>query len=136
MGLNKNDNVTLVITDFTDAGLGVGRSDGFPVFTAGAVIGDTVRAHITKVKKHYAYARTAEILSPSKDRVPAACPSFLQCGSCQFLHYSYEAQLRYKEQKIRDAFVRIGGFDEEEISAADSEPSAEHNDDIEDIFKI
>ncbi|MBR3829589.1 MAG: DUF3276 family protein [Bacteroidales bacterium] len=34
------------------------------------------------------------------------------------------------------SFIETGIIPEEEISAADSEPSAEHNDDIEDIFKI
>lgn len=110
MTLNKNDTITLTITDFTEAGLGVGKADGFPVFVTDAVIGDTVRAHITKVKKNYAYARTDAILQPSKDRTEAPCPSFQQCGSCQLLHYAYAAQLRYKEKKVHDALVRIGGF--------------------------
>lgn len=34
------------------------------------------------------------------------------------------------------SFIETGIIPEEEISAADSEPSAEHSDDIEDIFKI
>lgn len=34
------------------------------------------------------------------------------------------------------SFIETGIIPEEEVSAADSEPSAEHNDDIEDIFKI
>ena len=34
------------------------------------------------------------------------------------------------------SFIETGIIPEEEISAADSESSAEHNDDIEDIFKI
>lgn len=34
------------------------------------------------------------------------------------------------------SFIETGIIPEEEISAADSEPSTEHNDDIEDIFKI
>lgn len=34
------------------------------------------------------------------------------------------------------SFIETGIIPVEEISAADSEPSAEHNDDIEDIFKI
>ncbi|MBQ4416949.1 MAG: TRAM domain-containing protein, partial [Butyrivibrio sp.] len=74
MPLVKNDIVTLEIEDFNVTGAGVGKTDGVPVFVSGAVIGDTVRAKITKTKKNYAYARTEEIVKPSADRVQSACP--------------------------------------------------------------
>ena len=117
MPLVKNDIVTLDITDFNVTGAGVGKTDGVPVFVSGAVIGDTVRAKITKTKKNYAYARTEEIVTPSADRVKAPCPKADTCGSCQLQAYAYEAQLRYKEKKVRDALIRIGGLDADRTDA-------------------
>ncbi|MBR0172776.1 MAG: 23S rRNA (uracil(1939)-C(5))-methyltransferase RlmD [Lachnospiraceae bacterium] len=117
MPLVKNDIVTLEIEDFNVTGAGVGKTDGVPVFVSGAVIGDTVRAKITKKKKNYAYARTEEIVRPSADRVQAACPVADTCGSCQLQAYAYDAQLRYKEKKVRDALTRIGGLDAAQTDA-------------------
>ena len=113
--LQKNDIRTCEITDFGENGEGIGRASGIPVFVSGALIGDTVKIKITKVKKKMAYARVEEILSPSPDRVAPACPVAAQCGGCQIMSYAYPAQLKYKEQKIRSLLQRIGHFDAEEI---------------------
>lgn len=115
MTLHKNEQVTLSVTDFTDAGLGVGRVEGVPVFVSGAVIGDTVRAKVTKVLKKYAFARTEEIVYASEDRVEAPCAHASQCGGCQLQSYAYPAQTAFKEKKVKDALVRIGGFDEADV---------------------
>ncbi|MBQ6734729.1 MAG: TRAM domain-containing protein, partial [Lachnospiraceae bacterium] len=108
--LQKNDIRTCEITDFGENGEGIGRASGIPVFVSGALIGDTVKIKITKVKKKMAYARVEEILSPSPDRVAPACPVAAQCGGCQIMSYAYPAQLKYKEQKIRSLLQRIGHF--------------------------
>ncbi|MBR0090827.1 MAG: class I SAM-dependent RNA methyltransferase, partial [Lachnospiraceae bacterium] len=113
--LQKNDIRTCEITDFGENGEGIGRASGIPVFVSGALIGDTVKIKITKVKKKMAYARVEEILLPSPDRVAPACPVAAQCGGCQIMSYAYPAQLKYKEQKIRSLLQRIGHFDAEEI---------------------
>ena len=41
---------------------------------------------------------------------PGGLPVARQCGGCVFRHISYEAELRAKEQRVRDALSRIGGF--------------------------
>ncbi len=50
-------------------GNGVARLDGYVVFVAGAIPGDTVRAVVGKAKRGYAEARTLEVLQPSPDRL-------------------------------------------------------------------
>ena len=106
----KNDQTTLLITDMTKSGEGIGKDDGFALFVKDTVPGDRIRAVITKVKKTYGYARLLEILEPSADRVSPPCPSARQCGGCQLQMMSHERQLRLKEQIVRDALERIGGF--------------------------
>ena len=115
--LNKNQIVSMTITDFGDDGEGIGRACGIPVFVRGAMIGDTLSARITKVKKHLAYARVEEITSPSADRVESPCAHDALCGGCCLQAYDYAAALRYKKKKIRDALVRIGHFEEALIDA-------------------
>ena len=42
--LNKNDVVTVEITDIGVGGEGIGRVDGYPLFIKDAIIGDVVEA--------------------------------------------------------------------------------------------
>ena len=89
--------------------------DGYTVFVKDTVIGDKVQAKIMKAKKNYGYARLVEIMEPSKDRVEPRCAYARQCGGCQIQALSYEKQLAYKQQKIENNLIRIGGFQKEEI---------------------
>ena len=113
--MNKNEEFTLTIEDMNEDGAGVGRLDGYIWFVKDAVIGDVVRARAMKMKKNYGFARLMEVLVPSADRVVPPCPLARPCGGCQLQAMSYEAQLRFKERKITNNLVRIGGFKEEEL---------------------
>ncbi len=110
MNFKKNDEVTVKITDYTSEGAGIGKVDGYPLFVKDAIIGDTVIAGITKVKKNYAFARLVRIIEPSPDRVEPKCVFHKKCGGCQMQALSYPAQLSFKENKIRNNLIRIGGF--------------------------
>jgi len=63
-----------------------------------------------KNKKHYAYARLEKVIKPSPFRVEPKCAYHRQCGGCQIQALSYEKQLEFKQQKIRNNLIRIGGF--------------------------
>lgn len=113
MEFKKNDCVTVTIEDMGSDGEGIGKVDGFTLFIKDAVIGDQVEAKIIKSKKHYAYARLEKVLQPSPFRVEPKCAYHRQCGGCQLQALSYSEQLHFKEQKIRNNLIRIGGFDAE-----------------------
>lgn len=115
MEYKKNDMLTVTIEDMGHDGEGIGKVDGYTVFVKDAVIGDTVQAKIMKAKKNYGYARLMEIITPSPDRVEPLCPYARQCGGCQIQALSYEKQLEYKENKIRNNLIRIGGFSADEL---------------------
>ena len=108
----KNDLVTLKITDMGNDGEGIGKVDGYTLFVKDAVIGDTVLAKVMKAKKNYGYARLMEVVEPSPDRVEPPCPYARQCGGCQLQAMSYEQQLRFKTNKVKNHLMRIGGMDE------------------------
>ena len=108
--MKKNDIVEITIEDMSDEGLGIGHAEGMALFVKDAVVGDRVRAKAVKVKKNYAFARTEEVLQPSGDRTEPICPVARSCGGCQIQEMRYEAQLRLKEQKVRNNLTRIGGF--------------------------
>ncbi len=117
MEYKKNDIVRVIIEDIGNDGEGIGRVDGYTLFVKDAVIGDTVEARITKCKKNYGYARVEKVTTPSPFRVEPRCPVYRQCGGCQIQTLQYERQLSYKQDKVRENLIRIGGFPAEQIDA-------------------
>lgn len=111
--MKKNDKLIVKIEDIGVSGEGIGKVEGYTLFVKDAVIGDTVEAVITKPKKNYAYAKMLKVLEPSPYRVEKKCPVARQCGGCQIQELSYEAQLAFKEKKVRGNLERIGGFSPE-----------------------
>ncbi len=117
MKFKKNDILTVTIEDIGNDGEGIGKVDGFTLFIKDAVIGDVVEAKIMKSKKHYAYARLEKVITPSPFRVEPRCTLHKQCGGCQIQAMSYEKQLAFKESKIRNNLIRIGGFASEFVDS-------------------
>ena len=115
-GYKKNDIVTVNIEDIGNDGEGIGRADGYTLFIKDAVIGDTVKAQITKCGKNYGYARVEKVVTPSPFRVSPKCAFHRQCGGCQIQAMQYERQLVWKENKVRENLMRIGGFAAERIN--------------------
>ena len=112
MDWKKNDVFQVRIEDMSDTGEGIGKTDGFIWFVKDAVIGDVVEAKVMKTKKSYGFARLIQVLEPSACRVTPRCPSARQCGGCQLQAMSYEEQLRFKENKVRNNLSHIGGLTE------------------------
>ena len=119
MNIQKNQIFTVKITDMGTDGEGIGHledsdalsGNGYTLFVKDAVLGDTVRARIVKPKKGYAFARLEEVLEPSPDRVKPVCAYARQCGGCQLQAVSYEKQLAFKDRKVKNNLIRIGGFE-------------------------
>jgi 23S rRNA (uracil1939-C5)-methyltransferase len=109
--MKKDDILTLTIEDLSSEGLGIGHHDGLALFVKDTVIGDVAEVKIMKMKKNYGFARLQKLITPSKDRIDAPCPVARQCGGCQIQAMSYEAQLRFKEGKVRGNLQRIGKFE-------------------------
>ncbi len=107
----KNDIVTVAIEDIGSEGEGIGKAEGYTLFVKDAVAGDVVEARIVKPKKNYAYARVEKVITPSPFRVQPECKYYRQCGGCQLQALSYEKQLEFKQEKIRNNLIRIGGFE-------------------------
>lgn len=113
MEYKKNDILTVTIEDMGIGGEGIGRVGGYTLFIKDAVIGDVVTCKIMKANKNYAYAKLEKVLTPSSVRVEPPCKYYRQCGGCQLQAMSYEAQLEYKQNKVRNNLIRIGGFEKE-----------------------
>jgi tRNA/tmRNA/rRNA uracil-C5-methylase (TrmA/RlmC/RlmD family) len=106
--LKVTDSITLKIHDIAFGGEGVGRVDDFVVFVPWVIVGETVLAEITEVKKQFARAKLVRVVESSPERVIPECRYFTHCGGCQYQHLAYPAQLRIKQKQIADLFERVG----------------------------
>ena len=111
--MKKNDIVEIEITALSSECSGIGKKDGMVIFVPFSAIGDKLEVKILKVNKTYCYGKIERIITSSPDRVTPDCPVYTRCGGCSLRHISYEAQLRAKEQFVKDAFTRIGGLSPE-----------------------
>ena len=90
---------------------------GFAIFVKDAVPGDTIEVTVTKVTTRYAYGHLDRILEPSPFRVEPRCPIAKTCGGCQIQALDYQRQLAFKQKKVRENLIRIGGFLPEKVDA-------------------
>lgn len=119
--LNKNQLIELNIESISSEGSGVAKHEGMAVFVPHTAVGDRIIAKVLKAKKTHAFAKIHELLEKSPDRIVPECSVAKQCGGCVYSHISYEAELRAKEQRVRDAIGRIGGIDTKINSIVGSE---------------
>ncbi|HZV70052.1 MAG TPA: 23S rRNA (uracil(1939)-C(5))-methyltransferase RlmD [Saprospiraceae bacterium] len=112
------------IIDTADEGLAIGRcEDGLIIQVRGAVPGDKVNVEALDKRKGMYMTRVTSILTFSPDRVEPFCSHFGTCGGCKWQHMDYDAQVRFKEKKVHDAFQRIGGLDTSLIKPIVKAPS-------------
>ncbi len=116
MAYKPGDKITLTIHDLAFGGEGVGRVEDFVVFVPFVIVGETVEAEITEVKKNFARAKLLHIVTPSPERVTPECRHFGACGGCQYQHIHYAAQLRFKHKQIADLFERVGKIAPDKIA--------------------
>jgi len=93
-------------------GMGVARLDGKVCFVEGALPGEKVRFVKEREKSRFIIGRAVEILTASSDRTEPVCPYYGKCGGCQYQHLSYEKELYYKADQVKEILRRIGGFGE------------------------
>ncbi|WCB91645.1 23S rRNA (uracil-C(5))-methyltransferase RlmCD [Baekduia alba] len=107
----RGDELELHIESLAFGGAGVARwgdaEHGWVVFVREALPGDTVRAAVTKRKRHYGEARLIEVVTPSPDRVE---PKADHPGA-PWQVLPYEKQLEIKAQQVEDALRRLGHLD-------------------------
>jgi 23S rRNA (uracil1939-C5)-methyltransferase len=91
-----------------DDGDAVASIQGVTVFVPHLLPGERATVEITHVERRFARAAIVERHGEgsSGDRVAAMCSVFGLCGGCSLQHLSYEAQLRHKQNVVRQALLR------------------------------
>lgn len=89
-------------------GRGLARLAGRVVFVPRAHPGDRVRARIAEVHAGWAEGALVEVLEPSADRRASPCRFFPLCGGCAYQDYGPDAELRLKQEVLRESLARAG----------------------------
>jgi 23S rRNA (uracil1939-C5)-methyltransferase len=110
------------IESIAAGGAGLARVEGKPVFVKDGITGERLVISITKDHRSWAEAEILEILEASPDRVKPVCGVCGICGGCNLQSLGYKAQLAAKTDILKEAFVRIGGFEPPEPVVIPSEP--------------
>ena len=76
--------------------------DGIALFTEGLLPGEEAEVFVTRDKKTYREAKLEKILTRSPLRIESKCPSFGKCGGCSFEHTSYENQIKFKTDCVKE----------------------------------
>jgi 23S rRNA (uracil1939-C5)-methyltransferase len=95
--------VEIEIERLNDAGLGVGRHQGKEIVVGGVLPGERVAVSLEREGRSRSTARLRRVLTPSPQRVPSPCAQARGCEGCPLIAMSYDAQLRFKEERVQTA---------------------------------
>jgi len=104
-------NPILNIEKLVFGGHGLVRDGNGVMLIPSAAVGDVVEVEECGVKGGARIGRLVKIVSPSPNRREPPCPYAGECGGCDWLHISYDEQIRCKKDILIDCVKRIGKFD-------------------------
>ena len=91
---------------FDDNGAGIVEFNGsrFPV--TGLLPGEKAEISLvySKGQKAAVGAELVKVTEESPERICVKCPVYLKCGGCNMLHMTYDAELKYKQDKVKELF--------------------------------
>jgi len=102
----------VVIEKLDHQARGIAHINDKIVFVENALPSEKVKIKIVKENKKIMEAIVTDYITKSIDRVESACPYYKECGGCDLLHLSYEKQLMYKENKIKEIMTRYADINE------------------------
>ena len=123
-----DDSVELSIERIAFRGPGVAHAGPVVCFVPETCPGERVRARIVRRRKNYWEARVEAVLEASPDRLPEPdCRVFTAEGEsktpgCVYDHATHEAELRWKEEQLRDFLVRQARVPEPALRPAFASP--------------
>ena len=105
--------IEVSISALGSEGQGIGKMpSGKTCFVSGVFPGEVCLCEVISETNKYAVCDAAEVLKESPDRISPFRPADEVSGGLPFAGLSYEAQLKFKQTRVRECLERIGGFDD------------------------
>ena len=93
-------------------GRGIGKINNKTIFVYNALPGELVDVEIIYENKKYLEGKVIKYLKESNKRIEPICPYYKECGGCDLMHISYNDELEYKENKIKQIIDKFTSLDE------------------------
>ncbi|MGX7058403.1 23S rRNA (uracil(1939)-C(5))-methyltransferase RlmD [Vagococcus humatus] len=110
--VKKNQQLLVEIIDLTHEGLGVAKVDGYPLFIENTLPGEQVEILVLKVGKKFGFGKVVKQVTVSEDRVEQVDETFIRTGIAPLIHLTYEKQLAFKQDQVKNVFERIAKLPE------------------------
>ena len=104
-------NLIVEIEKLDHFGRGIAKVNNVPIFVENALIDEEVETLMTKEKKNYMEGIVSKYLKKSPLRMESKCPYYDKCGGCDLLHLSYDEQLKFKENKVKEIIKKFSGLE-------------------------
>ncbi|MCL2174676.1 MAG: TRAM domain-containing protein [Treponema sp.] len=120
--MSIGDILKLQLDSIASGGDAIGKFEGKTVFVEGGAPEELVTCRITEDRDTWARGELLEVIESSPVRVKPACAFYNKCGGCNLQHIDYNAQLKIKENILKDSLLRIGGIKLFQIEVFSSPP--------------
>ena len=97
-----------ICTDVSSEGKGIVKSGKDICFVDGLFIGEEAEINVLYQRAGVYFGKVSKLIKQSKDRIQPKCKICTSCGGCQYQQISYQAQLEYKTNRVKNALTRIG----------------------------
>lgn len=113
--VQKNEYIETQFEDLTHDGAGVAKINGYPIFVPNGLPGEKAKVKVIKINKGYAIGRLIDLYEKSPYRMEIPKEDAHKYGGCQLQHISYEGQLKFKENQVRQVLSRIGKLEDVKV---------------------
>lgn len=104
------DKMEVLIEKLDHQGRGITHVDGKITFVENALPTEIVDIAIVNSQKKVNEAIVKKYIKKSSRRIESICPYYKECGGCDLLNLSYEDQLEYKQNKVKEIMERYAGL--------------------------
>lgn len=102
--MRRGSDVIVKIENSEFPSTGIGYAEDKKIYVKNAFPGQTVKARVKKKRDTYAEAKLIEVIDKAEYEIDAVCPHFGVCGGCSSQNLSYEKQLEFLSEEIKDLF--------------------------------
>lgn len=99
--VERDDEVLVDVVGLGDGPDGLTKFGDYVIFVPGVLPGEQARVRVSSAARKFGRGDVLDIEHESPDRVEPECMHFLTCGGCHWLHQSYPAQLRHKQERLQ-----------------------------------
>ena len=92
-------------------GNGIAKNDNKVIFIPKSITNDTCDIDIVDNHKKYDRGKINKIVKKSSLRIDAICPYYEECGGCNISNLSYDKQLEFKTNKVKNIFKKYLDMD-------------------------